>query len=120
MKPVKYGPFLGVNNRLPDSGLRVDLPQLNWQYLRSAVNVDIDNRRHLVRRKGMTLLQAMTNPHSVPDKSVVGWFGEKGTVVATQDGQVTALMADNVDLIPPQSGVSVVFESDGFLQVRPA
>ena len=65
MKTINYGPFLGMNNRLPDSGLRVSLPQLNGQYLRDAVNVDINNKRNIVRRRGKRLAQAVTIPHSL-------------------------------------------------------
>lgn len=53
----------------------------------------------------------------VPNKPVVGWFGEKGIVLATPEGQVEAVMADNIDLTPPDSGFSTVIESRGYRRV---
>jgi hypothetical protein len=51
---------------------------------------------------------------SMPHKPVVGWFSEKGFVLADTSGQATAPMADNVDLTVPASGVSGVFSSNGY------
>lgn len=53
----------------------------------------------------------------VPNKSGVGWFGAKGLVIADTKGEVQAVMSDNVDLIPPASGVSTVFETNGYRRV---
>lgn len=52
-----------------------------------------------------------------PDKTVVGWFGAKGIVLGTPQGEVQAVMSDNIDLIPPASGASAVFETDGYRRV---
>lgn len=52
-----------------------------------------------------------------PNKSVYGWFGEKGLVLGTPSGEVQAVMSDNIDLMPPDSGVSAVFETRGYRQV---
>ena len=52
-----------------------------------------------------------------PDKPLVGWFGEKGVVVADTQGQCVALTAENVDVVAPSSGVSCVFDSDGYSRV---
>jgi len=54
---------------------------------------------------------------SVPNKTLVGWFGEKGVVLATPDGQVEAVMSDNIDLTPPASGFSTVLETRGYRRV---
>lgn len=54
---------------------------------------------------------------SVPNKTLAGWFGEKGVVLATPDGQVEAVMSDNIDLTPPDSGFSVVLETRGYRRV---
>lgn len=62
MKTLKLGPFLGINNRKPDFALHVDK---TGDYLRSADNVDINNVGGIVRRRGVTLLQAMSNAHSL-------------------------------------------------------
>ena len=58
-QPVKN--FRGINNRLPDFSLTTE----EGQWLREAENVDIDNAGKARRRDGVTLVQAMTAPHSV-------------------------------------------------------
>ena len=62
MKTLPLGPFLGINDRLPDFGLHV---KDKGDYLRAAENVDVTNRGTLVRRKAAMLVQAMTSPHSM-------------------------------------------------------
>lgn len=62
MKTVPKGPFLGINNRLPDFALHVDK---TGDYLRAADNVDIDNAGNLRRRKSAALIEAMTSAHSL-------------------------------------------------------
>ncbi len=62
MKPIKLGPYLGINNRRPNFDLHVDK---TGDYLRAADNVDINDVGNIVRRRGVTLLQAMTNAHSL-------------------------------------------------------
>ncbi len=54
---------------------------------------------------------------SVPDKSIYGWFGEKGFVLGSPQGEVQAVMADNVDAVLPVSGFSTVFEDGGYRRV---
>ena len=44
MKTVTLGPFLGINNRLPNFALHVDQ---KGDFLKSAENVDIDNAGRL-------------------------------------------------------------------------
>lgn len=53
----------------------------------------------------------------VPNKSLVGWFGAKGIVLADPMGEVQAVMSDNIDLTPQASGVSTVFNSNGYRRV---
>ena len=62
MKTVTLGPFLGINNRLPNFALHVDG---KGDFLKSAENVDIDNAGRLRSRPGVTLIQAMTGAHSL-------------------------------------------------------
>lgn len=62
MKTVSLGPFLGINNRLPQTKLRV---ADKGDYLSSAVNVDVDDSGSLRRRDSELLVQAMTAPHSM-------------------------------------------------------
>ena len=47
MKTQNLGPFLGINNRLPDFALHVDQ---KGDYLSAADNVDIDNTGRIRRR----------------------------------------------------------------------
>lgn len=54
---------------------------------------------------------------SIPNKPLVGWFGEKGIVIADVQGEAQAVMADNIDLTPPASGFSVVLEARGYRRV---
>ena len=51
------------------------------------------------------------------EKARVGWFGNKGIVVADQNGQASSVMADNVDLIAPASGCSTILKSNGYRRV---
>ena len=54
---------------------------------------------------------------ALPDRSVVGWFGEKGIVLGSPTGEADAVMAEAVDLVPPASGRSIVLEEDGLRRV---
>ena len=61
METIDFGPFLGINTRRNAFSLRTK----EGQYLLSADNVDIDNAGTIRRRRGVTLAQSMTNPHSL-------------------------------------------------------
>jgi len=61
MKTQPIGPFLGINNRLPDFSLATDA----GHWLREAENVDVDNAGRVRRRQAATLLQAASAPHSL-------------------------------------------------------
>lgn len=61
MKTQPNGPWLGVNNRLPDFALSTD----KGRWLREAENVDIDNAGRVRRRQAAALLQAVSDPHSL-------------------------------------------------------
>jgi hypothetical protein len=65
MKTTPIGPFLGINNRLPDFALRKNTAQVSGNYLRTAENVDIDNARRVRRREVEVKIQAMTDGHSL-------------------------------------------------------
>jgi hypothetical protein len=60
MKTVSIGPFLGINNRVPDFALKAEA----GDRLRDATNTDIDNAGRCRIRDGQTLIQALTAPHS--------------------------------------------------------
>ena len=65
MNTYSLGPFLGVNNRLPDFALHIATRQVQGDYVRAAVNVDIDNSGNLLLRKAPSLVQALTDAHSL-------------------------------------------------------
>lgn len=65
MKTQTKGPFLGINNRLPDFALKINTRQVQGSYMRDAVNVDVDNSGSLRRRQATEKLVALTNPHSL-------------------------------------------------------
>jgi len=77
MKTTPIGPFLGLNNRLPDFSLQSD----KGSYLASAVNVDIDNAGRVRRRNGMTIVQAMTGAHSLYLTSATAGFLVRNSVL---------------------------------------
>ena len=56
------GPFLGVNNRLPDFALHVEK---RGDYLRSGVNVDIDNKGCVHRAPATERLVVLSEAHSI-------------------------------------------------------
>lgn len=65
MKTHPLGPFLGLNNRLPDFALHVRTRQVVGDFLRSAVNVDVDDKGNLVRRRATALSIDVTGAHSL-------------------------------------------------------
>jgi len=54
---------------------------------------------------------------SLPDRSMYGWFGRKGIVLASPSGEVDAVMSDSIALTAPTSGISTVFEEDEYRKV---
>lgn len=54
---------------------------------------------------------------SVPQKSQYGWFGDKGFVIGSPQGEVQAVMTETVDVVAPAHGVSAVFEDRGYRRV---
>lgn len=62
MNTIQIGPFLGINNKLPDFALHVEG---NGDYLRTADNVEITGAGSIVRRKAPSLIQAMAGAHSL-------------------------------------------------------
>lgn len=80
MKTQPYGPFLGINNRLPDFALAVR-DRGNW--LRDAVNVDIDNAGRIRRRAAASLVQAMSNAHSLYMTSATAGYLVRAAAIYT-------------------------------------
>lgn len=81
MKTQKLGPFLGIDNRLPDFALRLNTRQISGNYLRRAENVDIDNSGNLRRRESELLIQAMTDAHSLHMTSATTGHLVRGSVL---------------------------------------
>jgi len=75
MKNKTLGPFLGINNKLPDFALHVDR---KGDFVRTAENVDIDDAGHIVRRPATTLAVAMTDAHSLHMVSATAGFIARG------------------------------------------
>lgn len=65
MKTIAIDRFLGINNRLPDTEMKVSTRQMSGQWLRSAVNVEVDDAGLLRRRNGTALINAQSSPHSL-------------------------------------------------------
>jgi len=126
--PWKIGYYIPVNEDGVSAGY-IDFPAP------VSVAIEAQNGTYIVAQKthwfpggDLSNIQAMINdvlPYGAvpgtefvfPDKSSVGWFGHKGVVFASITGEAVAVTADNIDLIPPQLGNSVVFESDGYRRV---
>ncbi len=75
------GPFVGMNNRLPDHKLSVSARgEKVGDYLRNAVNVDLTNSGTLQRRKGTTLAQAGSDCHSLWAEGVDALYVDGSTL----------------------------------------
>ena len=71
-KTAPIGPFVGMNNRLPDHQLAVvERGRKAGDYLRNAINVDLTKAGTLLRRKGVEREVPGTDCHSL-------WGDEKG------------------------------------------
>lgn len=51
---------------------------------------------------------------ATPDKTLVGWFGALGFVLADTSGAVTTPMSDTIKLTPPASGCATVLQCSGY------
>ncbi len=78
MKTQPKGPFLGINNRLPEYALHKDKV---GDFLRGALNVDIDNAGRIRRRRAASLIQAMTAPHSLHMTSETAGYMVRDSVI---------------------------------------
>lgn len=72
---------LGINNKLPDFSLHIRTRQVSGDYLRDAVNVDIDNSGRLLHRKVPQLVQAMTGAHSIHMTSATAGYLVRDSVL---------------------------------------
>lgn len=91
MKTISKGGFLGINNRLPDFALKVRSRQTQGDFLREAVNVDVDNAGRLRRREAFARIQPLTAPHSLYMTSDTdGYFVMANTLYAVTLPSYTA------------------------------
>lgn len=80
MKTIPKGPFLGVANRKPDYALHV---KDAGDFLRDALNVNLDNAGNLRRRKAEELVHSMSNAHSLHMTSdAAGYLVRDGEMLA--------------------------------------
>jgi hypothetical protein len=61
----KLGPFFGINNRLPDSALHVATRYDTGDFVRDAVNVDVDNAGRFTHRLVPEVIAPMSGAHSL-------------------------------------------------------
>ena len=80
MKTLPLGPFLGINNRLPDFALHVDKV---GDFLRAADNVEVDNAGRLRRRRVTSKIAAMSSdaPHSLHMTSATAGYLVRASVL---------------------------------------
>lgn len=76
MKTIALGPFLGINNRLPDFALRIRTRQLSGDFLRSAINVDVDNSGNLRSRRATERTTVVAGAHSLTS----GYYVQGGAI----------------------------------------
>ena len=89
-KTAPIGPFVGINNRLPDHQLAVvERGRKAGDYLRNAVNVDLTAAGTLQRRKGSALAQAGANCHSLWSDGEQAFYAD-GTDLKRFSGEVVA------------------------------
>lgn len=89
-KTTPIGPFVGMNNRLPDHQLSiVEQGRKAGDYLRNAVNVDLTAAGTLQRRKGSTLAVPGTNCHSLWSDGDSAFYAD-GTDLKRFTGEVVA------------------------------
>jgi hypothetical protein len=99
-EPIKAGPFLGINNKLPSEKLIV--PK-EGAFVRDAVNVDLTSAGTFQRRAGHNLVQAANRASSLWSDGVTGYYVD-GPNIKTFDGTTTRVVATL-----PSSGASVSF-----------
>lgn len=97
MKNVSVGPFLGINNRVPDTELAdVERGRKVGDYLRNAVNVDLTNSGTMRRRQGTELSQAGTSCHSLWGDGIDGYYVDGTTLYKFPRTAIrTGLIPDN-------------------------
>jgi hypothetical protein len=115
--PYRPGYYLPIEGRIPfPAAVSNAVPAQNGVYI-------VSDKTYWL--SGSVMTQAETVIDVLPyggvedtdfiipgDKMRVGWFGNGGIVVANVAGQADEAMAENIQLSPPASGVSVVLSAD--------
>lgn len=119
--PYRHGYYLPVENRIPfPENISIAAPNQAGVYV-AADKTYFFSGQDLgdvqVVRDVLPYGAVSGTEFKVPNKSVVGWFGEKGVVLADPQGEVQAVMSDNIDVVPPVSGFSVVLNTRGYRRV---
>ena len=82
MKTIAVSNFLGINNKLPDTEMRVSTRQMSGQWLRTAVNVEVNDAGLLQRRNGTALVVGTpTNAHSLFKIDSTNYFMVRASVL---------------------------------------
>ena len=119
--PFRPGYYLPSEGRIPfPSAVTNCVPAQAGVYVVADKTYWISGQRMTTSEMVMDVLPYGGVPHTEftsPNKTVYGWFGAQGIVFATPQGEVEAIMSDNIKLTAPASGVSVVLESEDYRRV---
>lgn len=107
MKTLALGPFLGLNNRLPDFALRIRTRQLSGDFLRSAINVDVDNSGNLRSRRATERTTVVAGAHSLTS----GYYVQGGAIY-TLAGVFVKLLSNNNPVNWVKSGSDLYYSND--------
>lgn len=118
-KLPRLGPFLGVNNRLPDQSLQTK----EGAFLQAGVNVDITGAGTVKRRAGFAQAIAGTRMHSAwSDGGSWGCYVDDGTLYRVLPGDPPSVASIRSDLSARPLSYALlggtVYWSDGVLQGR--
>lgn len=102
MDTVRLGPFLGMDNRLPDAKLAT----ANGAFLRNAVNVDMDGAGFPRRRQGVAQVLSGTDVHSLWGNGTDAYFVDYGTLYHLSDTLAKTAIYEGLTL-----GVSMSYTS---------
>lgn len=111
VEPVKLGPFLGINNKLPTEKLSTK----EGTFVRDAVNVDLTLAGTFQRRPGHTLVSAGTRARSLWGDGDVGYYADGASLklfTGTSTSTITTLGDANADVTFDRTPLGVVW-SDG-------
>jgi len=116
-QPTPIGPFLGIDNRVPDNTLaRVERGRKVGDYLRNAVNVDLTNSGTLQRRAGTTLEQAGSDCHSLWAEGEHAFYVDGTTLYAHPHEAVATWLTPSLPVSYAALGTDVVWSNGAVIQ----